>query len=94
MSGYRTLSTRLENSPNRRRAAEAQAVKTISYEEVRRDKVIIGGPEHVADRLQQLHEELGLNGILAELNFGALIPPEPMTRSLQLLCEKVMPRLH
>jgi len=40
MSGYRTLSTRLENSPNRRRAAEAQMVKTISYEEVRRDKVI------------------------------------------------------
>jgi len=94
MSGYRTLSKRLENSPNRRRAAEAQAVKTISYEEVRRDKVIIGGPESVADRLQQLHEELGLNGILAELNFGALIPPAPMTRSLQLLCEKVMPRLH
>jgi alkanesulfonate monooxygenase SsuD/methylene tetrahydromethanopterin reductase-like flavin-dependent oxidoreductase (luciferase family) len=93
MSGYRTLSTRLENSPNRRRAAEAQTVKTISYEEVRRDKVIIGGPESVADRLQQLHEELGLNGILAELNFGALIPHEPMTRSLQLLCEKVMPRL-
>jgi hypothetical protein len=35
-----------------------------------------------------------LNGILAELNFGALIAPEAMTRSLQLLCEKVMPRLH
>ena len=66
---------------------------TISYEEVMRDKVIIGGPESVAERLQQLHEELGLNGILAELNFGALIPPEPMTRSLQLLCEKVMPLL-
>ena len=93
MSGYRTLSTRLENSPNRRRAAEAETVRTISYEEVMRDKVIIGCPERVADRLRQLHEELGLNGILAELNFGALIPPEPMTRSLQLLCEKVMPRL-
>jgi len=92
MVGYRTLSTRLEGSPNRRRAAEAQAVRTISYEEVMRDKVIIGGPEYVADRLQQLHEELGLNGILAELNFGALIPPEQMTRSLQLLCDKVMPR--
>jgi len=94
MTGYRTLSTRLENSPNRRRAAEAQTVRTISYEEVMRDKVIIGCPEGVADRLEQLHEELGLNGILAELNFGALIPPEQMTRSLQLLCEKVMPRLH
>src|ERR1700751_4978940 len=94
MSGYRTLSTRLENSPNRRRAAEEQTVRTVSYDEVMRDKVIIGGPARVADRLQQLHDELGLNGILAELNFGALIPPEPMTRSLQLLCEKVRPRLH
>src|SRR5580704_1869596 len=93
MSGYRTLSTRLENSPNRRRAAEAATVRTISYEEVMRDKVIIGSPESVSDRLRQLHEELGLDGILAELNFGALIPPEPMTRSLQLLCEEVMPRL-
>src|SRR5271156_2026807 len=94
MLGYRTLSTRLQNAPNRRCAAEAQVVKTISYEEVRRDKVIIGAPERVADRLQQLHEELGLNGILAELNFGALIPHDPMPRSLQLLCEKVLPRLH
>jgi alkanesulfonate monooxygenase SsuD/methylene tetrahydromethanopterin reductase-like flavin-dependent oxidoreductase (luciferase family) len=94
MVGYRTLSTRLEGSLNRRRAAEAQAVRTISYEEIMRDKVIIGSPERVADRLEQLREELGLNGILAELNFGALIPPEKMTRSLQLLCEKIMPRFH
>jgi alkanesulfonate monooxygenase SsuD/methylene tetrahydromethanopterin reductase-like flavin-dependent oxidoreductase (luciferase family) len=90
MSGYRTLSTR----PNHRRVAEAEIVKTISYEEVIRDKVIIGSPESVADRLAELHEELGLDGILAELNFGALIPQQQMTRSLQLLCEKVMPRLH
>ncbi|MBV8120706.1 MAG: LLM class flavin-dependent oxidoreductase, partial [Alphaproteobacteria bacterium] len=94
MSGYRTLSARLENAPNRRRAAEAITIRTITYEEVQRDKVIIGGPERVTDRLLELQEVLGLNGILAELNFGALIAPEAMTRSLQLLCEKVMPRLH
>ena len=57
------------------------------------DRVVDVLRELVADRLLQLHEELGLNGILAELNFGALIPHEPMTRSLQLLCENVMPRL-
>ena len=94
MSGYRTLSTRLENAPNRRRAAEAVAIRTITYEEVQRDKVIIGGPDRVADRLLQLHDELGLDGILAELNFGAQIAPDAMTRSLQLLCERVIPRLH
>jgi hypothetical protein len=40
-----------------------------------------------------LQEELGINGILAELNFGALIPSPLMMRSLQLLCEKVRPRV-
>jgi hypothetical protein len=48
----------------------------------------------VAERLVGLQQGLGLNGILAELNCGALIPHEGVIRSLQLLCEKVQPRLH
>ncbi len=32
-----------------------------------------------------------IDGILFELNFGAAIPAEMMMRSLQLLCDKVMP---
>jgi hypothetical protein len=48
----------------------------------------------VAERLIGLQQELGLNGILAELNCGGLIPHERVMRSLQLLCEKVQPRLH
>jgi hypothetical protein len=39
-----------------------------------------------------LEAELGIDGILFELNFGASIPAEVMMRSLQLICEKVMPR--
>ena len=92
MLGYKTLSSRLEGSPNARRRAELETVRTITYEEVLRDKVIVGGPERVADRLTELQEALKLDGILAELNFGSRIPAEPMMRSLQLLCEKVMPR--
>ena len=59
MFGYRTLSTRLEGAPNRRRAAEAVAIRTISYEEVQRDKVIIGCPERVADRLLAIARGVG-----------------------------------
>ncbi|MGH7096193.1 MAG: LLM class flavin-dependent oxidoreductase [Stellaceae bacterium] len=92
MSGIRSLSSRLESSPNRRRVAEAEIVRTISYEEVLRDRVVVGGPQHVADRLAELRDQLGLSGILAELNFGMLIPPERMTHSLQLLCQDVMPQ--
>jgi alkanesulfonate monooxygenase SsuD/methylene tetrahydromethanopterin reductase-like flavin-dependent oxidoreductase (luciferase family) len=38
-----------------------------------------------------LRAELGLGGILVELNCGNLIPPERVKKSLQLLCEEVMP---
>jgi alkanesulfonate monooxygenase SsuD/methylene tetrahydromethanopterin reductase-like flavin-dependent oxidoreductase (luciferase family) len=47
-------------------------VRTITYEQVLRDKVVVGSPERVTDRLRQLHEELGIDGILAELNFGSI----------------------
>jgi alkanesulfonate monooxygenase SsuD/methylene tetrahydromethanopterin reductase-like flavin-dependent oxidoreductase (luciferase family) len=91
MLGYRSLTTRLEGSPNSRRRAELETVRTITYDEVLRDKVVVGSPERVTDRLLQLRDELGIDGILAELNFGSNIPWQMMMRSLQLLCEKVRP---
>jgi hypothetical protein len=41
-----------------------------------------------------LQEELGLNGILAELNCGGRIPNERVLNAIRLLCEEVMPRFH
>jgi alkanesulfonate monooxygenase SsuD/methylene tetrahydromethanopterin reductase-like flavin-dependent oxidoreductase (luciferase family) len=92
MWGYKRLVTQLEGSPNARRRAELADVLTLTYDAVLRDKVVIGSPEQVSDRLLQLHEEMGIDGILAELNFGARIPPDMMMRSLRLLCEKVKPK--
>jgi len=101
MHFYRYLGARLEESAGRagitdtaRRVAGGQRLQTITYDEALRDKVIVGTPGMVAERLQGLQQELGLNGILAELNCGGLIPHERVMRSLQLLCEKVQPRLH
>jgi alkanesulfonate monooxygenase SsuD/methylene tetrahydromethanopterin reductase-like flavin-dependent oxidoreductase (luciferase family) len=91
MAGYKSLITRLEGSPNARRRAEVEEVRTATYADVRRDKVVVGGPELVTDRLKELEAELGIDGILFELNFGAAIPAEIMMRSLQLICDKVMP---
>jgi alkanesulfonate monooxygenase SsuD/methylene tetrahydromethanopterin reductase-like flavin-dependent oxidoreductase (luciferase family) len=94
MAGYKSLITRLEGSPNARRRAEVEEVRTATYADVVRDKVIVGGPERVTDRLKELEEELAIDGILFELNFGAAIPADVMMRSLQLICEKVMPRFN
>jgi alkanesulfonate monooxygenase SsuD/methylene tetrahydromethanopterin reductase-like flavin-dependent oxidoreductase (luciferase family) len=74
-----------------RRAERGERMQTISYDEVLRDKVIVGTPEMVVDRLKQLQEEIGLDGILAELNPGSLIPRERVLNALRLLCEEVMP---
>ena len=91
MLGYKSLTTRLEGSPNSRRRAELETVRTITYDQVLQDKVVVGSPEQVTDRLLQLRDELGIDGILAELNFGSQIGWQMMMRSLRLLCEKVRP---
>lgn len=38
-----------------------------------------------------LREELGLDGILAELNCGGEVPRDQVLSALRLLCEEVMP---
>lgn len=93
MHGYRALTTQLEGAPNARRRAELEVVRALTYQDILRDKVLIGSPDTVAARLTGLRDELGINGILAELNFGARIPAPAMMRSLQLLCQEVRPRL-
>jgi alkanesulfonate monooxygenase SsuD/methylene tetrahydromethanopterin reductase-like flavin-dependent oxidoreductase (luciferase family) len=99
MQFYRTLGLQLEDSARRagarvseQRVERGQALQTISYEDVLRDKVIVGTPESVTSRLQELIGKLGLNGVLAEPNCGGLIPNAKVMRSLQLMCEQVAPR--
>jgi alkanesulfonate monooxygenase SsuD/methylene tetrahydromethanopterin reductase-like flavin-dependent oxidoreductase (luciferase family) len=98
---YRFLGERLEESATQAgvraiedRAARGRRLRDITYDEALRDKIIVGTPEQVADRLMQLRDELGLDGILAELNCGTRIPNDRIMNSLQLLCEKVKPRVH
>ncbi len=98
MQFYRGLGARLEASaagPGARateqRGERGQALQTVTYEEARREKVVVGTPGMVAERLKALREELGLDGILAELNCGGQIPHARVRRSLQLLCLSVLP---
>ena len=92
MGGYGKLKEQLEGSPNARRRAELDDVLSLNFAAAMRDKVIVGSPDTVTARLLQLKEELGIDGVLAELNFGAKIPPDAMMRSCKLLCEEVRPR--
>ena len=76
------------------RGEGAQRLQNLTWDEARRGRAIVGTAEMVADNLESLREQLGLAGILAELNTGGLIPHERVMRSMQLLCDKVQPQLH
>ena len=77
--------------PTDRRRALAERMANLSYEDVLAKKVAFGTAAGVIDRLTRLREELGLDGIVAELNPGGRIPLELETRSLRLLTHEVMP---
>jgi alkanesulfonate monooxygenase SsuD/methylene tetrahydromethanopterin reductase-like flavin-dependent oxidoreductase (luciferase family) len=78
--------------PIEERAQRGERLQTVTWEDAMRDKVIVGTPEGVAGRLAELRAELGLDGILAELNAGSLIPQPQVMNALRLLCQEVMPR--
>jgi alkanesulfonate monooxygenase SsuD/methylene tetrahydromethanopterin reductase-like flavin-dependent oxidoreductase (luciferase family) len=74
------------------RAERGAKMHNIDYEEVLRERMIVGTPGRVIDRLQELRQSIGLDGILAELNPGSLIPHAQVMTALRLLCLEVMPR--
>jgi alkanesulfonate monooxygenase SsuD/methylene tetrahydromethanopterin reductase-like flavin-dependent oxidoreductase (luciferase family) len=98
---FRAIGGQLEKSANvsgaraiEQRAERGQQLQTVSYDDALRDKMIVGTPDQVVEKLQRLREEIGLDGILAELNPGSLIPHALVMNALRLLCQEVMPRFH
>ena len=72
---------------------QAERIQAMDYDDWLRDKVAYGTPGAVLDRLGRLKEELGLDKVMFEVNFGSLIPHERQLKSLKLFTEQVMPQL-
>jgi len=96
---FRSIGGQLAESADRagaraieQRAERGQHLQTVSYEDALRDKMVVGTPGHVVERLKTLRDEIGLDGILAELNPGSLVPHARVMNALRLLCQEVMPR--
>ena len=76
------------------RLKRVERLEALTFDEALATQVICGTPDSFAARLKEVQEEIGLDGILAELNCGGKIPHEGVMRALQLLCEDVKPRFH
>ena len=71
------------------RTTRSEELAEVSWDEVQREMVVVGTPEMVIDRIQELKEQLHLTEFVAEFNAGELI--DEIARSMRLMCEKVMP---
>jgi alkanesulfonate monooxygenase SsuD/methylene tetrahydromethanopterin reductase-like flavin-dependent oxidoreductase (luciferase family) len=75
-----------------RRMRRVNQLRNLDYGEAVRTNALVGTPAMIVDRLSALQQEIGLSGVLAELNCGGLIPHQKVLTAMQLLCEKVKPR--
>jgi alkanesulfonate monooxygenase SsuD/methylene tetrahydromethanopterin reductase-like flavin-dependent oxidoreductase (luciferase family) len=82
---------RAGTGPAERLEGQAQRLTELSYEDILTTKVAFGSGPGLIDRFTALREELGVNGIAAELNPGGLLPRPLEMRSLQILTQRVMP---
>jgi alkanesulfonate monooxygenase SsuD/methylene tetrahydromethanopterin reductase-like flavin-dependent oxidoreductase (luciferase family) len=101
MHFYREQAERLRDSMSRAgtRAIEGRAdrlkrLESLTYDEALEGQVLVGTPDQVAARLRALQDGLGIDGILAELNCGGLIPHRQVMTAIELLCREVKPRFH
>lgn len=70
----------------------AAQLNAMTFEEASAGSILIGTPDHVADKLFALERDIGLDGIMIEMNTGGLIPHGKEKEALRLLCQEVMPR--
>jgi alkanesulfonate monooxygenase SsuD/methylene tetrahydromethanopterin reductase-like flavin-dependent oxidoreductase (luciferase family) len=74
------------------RAERLKRLETLTYDEALEGQVLIGTPDRVAEKLSELRDEIGIDGILAEINCGGLIPHDRVVDAMRLLSQEVMPR--
>jgi alkanesulfonate monooxygenase SsuD/methylene tetrahydromethanopterin reductase-like flavin-dependent oxidoreductase (luciferase family) len=87
----RSVAGRPGTGPVERRLANAERLGGLGYDDILRDRVAFGSAAGLRDRLTTLRDELGLDGIVAEINPGGLLPAELERESLRILAHEVIP---
>jgi len=80
--------------PDDKRVKTSQRLTEITYDEAIAGSVFIGTPDSVSDQIRALQADLGLDGVLVELNCGGKVAHAHEMEALRLLCQEVMPRFH
>ncbi len=65
---------------------------SLDFDELRRDRVIVGDPEHCVAEFTRYHREVGINHFVCVLNWPGMQHWQ-ILRSIQLIGERVLPAL-
>ena len=84
---------RADTGPADRNVARLDQVNSMSYEDILEKRVAFGTATELVERLGRLRADLGLDGMIAELNPGGLLAMEPMLRTLRIFTHEVIPAL-
>jgi alkanesulfonate monooxygenase SsuD/methylene tetrahydromethanopterin reductase-like flavin-dependent oxidoreductase (luciferase family) len=69
----------------------AAGLAELTYDEILESRVAFGDPGQLIDRLNLWRKELGIDGVVMELNAGGLLSEEQVLNSLKVLTDDVMP---
>ena len=101
MRSYRRLAQNFMNSatvagatPDEERVQRGQQLSAITYEDLLRDRLAYGNPDTVTKLLREIIDELGLDGVVAEVNVGGGIAKEKVLASVKRFATEVAPALH
>jgi alkanesulfonate monooxygenase SsuD/methylene tetrahydromethanopterin reductase-like flavin-dependent oxidoreductase (luciferase family) len=79
--------------PAARIQSNLEHLAALSYDRILETRVAFGTAASLAGRLGRLRDELGLDGMILELNPGGLLPMDRMRRTLRILAHEVIPAL-
>lgn len=100
MRSYRRMAQTFANSvagrgdtPSEERIAQGLRLSEVTYDDLLRDRLAYGSPGTVTALLEEITEDLGLSGVVAETNVGGLISKEKVLNSIGLFTSQVVPKL-
>ena len=85
---------RLNLEPDSPRWKTANALTSMTFDSALKGSTLIGTPDEITRKLEGLKRDIGLSGVLVELNCGGKVAHAHEMEALRLLCQEVSPRFH
>src|SRR5580704_15893004 len=74
------------------RWATSEGLMSMTYDQATEGSIMVGSPDDVAGKIEALRDDMGLDGVLLELNCGGRVEHAHEMEALRLLCQEVQPR--